>query len=332
MLRFGILFALVSTVLFAQDFGGLRQAVTLHPNDAKPHLELGTAYMRIAPEQAEIEFRRVLDLDPNNPTALAGLGALSSQAVSLMEGDEKIRKVNEGLEWYTRLAAVDPTNKEVYRSIGVFMYMKWNTALIAARAKLNRRPDDPSPLPDLVRTEFKARYSSVIDASIANFEHALQIDRGYEDAVARLLFAIQDRAKFSDSAEERARDEAAIKQWLPRAMEMDQQAASIAPPAAVASPAPVRVGGAIQEPVLIRKVTPLYPQFARASRITGTVRFTVVIGKDGEINSMQVVSGHPALVPAAQAALQQYIYKPTIVDGKPVEVVTQVSITFPPAN
>ena len=123
-----------------------------------------------------------------------------------------------------------------------------------------------------------------------------------------------------------------MKRWLPKVMEIAQQEAPIAAPPAVASPSPVRVGGAIQEPVLIRKVTPLYPQFARASRITGTVRFTVVIGKDGGINSMQIASGHPGLVFAAQAALQQYVYKPTIVDGNPVEVVTQVSITFPPAN
>jgi TonB family protein len=332
MRRYEILYALISTVLFAQDFDGLRQAVTLHPNDVKPHLDLGTAYMRIAPEQAEMEFRRVLELDPNNPAALANLGALSSQATSLMEGDEKIRKLNEALEWYARLAAVDPTNKEVFRQIGVLMFGKWNTALADVRAKLNRGPHDSSPLPDLVRKEFKAKYSSVIDASIANLEHALQIDPGYEDALVRLSMEIEDRAKFSDSTEDRARDEAAKKRWLPKVMEIAQQEAPIAAPPAVASPAPVRVGGAIQEPVLIRKVTPLYPQFARASRITGTVRFTVVIGKDGGINSMQIVSGHPELAFAAQAALQQYVYKPTIVDGNPVEVVTQVSITFPPAN
>ncbi len=59
-----------------------------------------------------------------------------------------------------------------------------------------------------------------------------------------------------------------------------------------------------------------------------TVRFTAIIGKDGTIQNLTVVSGHPLLVPAAQDAVKQWVYKPTLLNGEPVEVVTQIDVNF----
>ena len=100
-------------------------------------------------------------------------------------------------------------------------------------------------------------------------------------------------------------------------------------------PAPerIRVGKLVQERNLITQVDPLYPPLAMQARIQGLVRFNVVIGKDGRVANMQLVSGHPLLVAAGQDAVRQWVYKPTLLNGDPVEVVTEVGVNFTlPAN
>jgi TonB family protein len=94
------------------------------------------------------------------------------------------------------------------------------------------------------------------------------------------------------------------------------------------APQRIRVGANVQAANLINKVDPVYPPLAEQARIQGTVRFTVIIGKDGRFANIQLVSGHPLLVQAAKDALDQYVYKPTLLNGQPVEVVTQVDVNF----
>jgi periplasmic protein TonB len=90
----------------------------------------------------------------------------------------------------------------------------------------------------------------------------------------------------------------------------------------------IRVGGNVQQANLIRKVTPLYPPLAKQARIQGVVRFTAIIGKDGTIQNLQLVSGHPLLVESAKQAVSQWQYKPTLLNGDPVEVVTTIEVNF----
>jgi protein TonB len=100
------------------------------------------------------------------------------------------------------------------------------------------------------------------------------------------------------------------------------------PPPKAVTPQRIRVGGNVQAANLIRKITPTYPPLAKQARIQGTVRFTAVIGKDGTIQNLQLVTGHPLLVAAAQEAVKQWQYKPTLLNGEPVEVVTQIDVNF----
>jgi periplasmic protein TonB len=98
--------------------------------------------------------------------------------------------------------------------------------------------------------------------------------------------------------------------------------------AAPAAPQRIRVGGNVQEARLSKRVVPTYPPLARSARISGTVRFAAVIGTDGRIQNLQLVTGHPLLVPAAQAAVSQWVYQPTLLNGEPVEVMTQIDVNF----
>jgi protein TonB len=100
------------------------------------------------------------------------------------------------------------------------------------------------------------------------------------------------------------------------------------PPPKPVTPQRIRVGGNVQAANLIRKITPTYPPLAKQARIQGTVRFTAVIGKDGTIQNLQLVTGHPLLVAAASEAVKQWLYKPTLLNGEPVEVVTQIDVNF----
>jgi protein TonB len=79
---------------------------------------------------------------------------------------------------------------------------------------------------------------------------------------------------------------------------------------------------------LISKVDPVYPPLALSARISGTVRFKVTVGVDGRVKNFQLVSGHPLLVQAAKDALAGYVYKPTLLNGNPVEVTGTVEVPF----
>jgi protein TonB len=90
----------------------------------------------------------------------------------------------------------------------------------------------------------------------------------------------------------------------------------------------LRVGGNVQAANLIKKIAPPYPPLAKQARIQGTVRFNATISKEGTIQNLTLVSGHPLLVPAATEAVKQWIYKPTLLNGEAVEVLTTIDVNF----
>jgi periplasmic protein TonB len=100
------------------------------------------------------------------------------------------------------------------------------------------------------------------------------------------------------------------------------------PPPAAPKVTRVRVGGNVQAAAKIHGQNPAYPPLAKQARIQGHVVFTAIIGRDGTIQNLQLVSGHPLLVPAAQAAVSQWVYHPTLLNGEPVEVITQIDVNF----
>ncbi len=90
----------------------------------------------------------------------------------------------------------------------------------------------------------------------------------------------------------------------------------------------IRVGGNEQAAKLIQKVTPKYPAEAKAARIQGVVRMQATIAKDGTIKVLDVVSGPPELVPSALEAVKQWVYRPTLLNGDPVAVITQIDVNY----
>ncbi len=96
----------------------------------------------------------------------------------------------------------------------------------------------------------------------------------------------------------------------------------------VATPTRIRVSQGVSQGLLIHQVRPTYPPLARQARIQGMVVLQAVIGKDGSIQNLKVVSGHPMLAPAALEAVKQWRYKPYYLNGEPVEVDTTINVNF----
>jgi periplasmic protein TonB len=91
---------------------------------------------------------------------------------------------------------------------------------------------------------------------------------------------------------------------------------------------PERISGLIMAAKLIYQPKPVYPPLARQARIQGTVRLQAVISRDGAIENLTVVSGHPLLIRAALDAVQQWRYEPMMLNGAPVEVETTIEVNF----
>src|ERR1051326_6037595 len=89
-----------------------------------------------------------------------------------------------------------------------------------------------------------------------------------------------------------------------------------------ATPQRIRVGGNVQAALLVSQQKPVYPPLAKQARIAGTVELSAVIGTDGRVQDLKVVRGHPLLVQAALDAVKNWVYKPTLLNGEPVEVST----------
>jgi TonB family protein len=95
----------------------------------------------------------------------------------------------------------------------------------------------------------------------------------------------------------------------------------------------IRVAAEVQQAKLKSSVAPQYPALARQARIQGLVKLHATIGKDGTVQNLVVVSGHPLLVPASLEAVKQWVYEPTLINSEPVALETDIDVTFslPPA-
>ena len=98
--------------------------------------------------------------------------------------------------------------------------------------------------------------------------------------------------------------------------------------AKVSPPAKMRVSSGVAAGMLVHQVKPQYPPIAVQARIQGTVVLQAVIGKDGTIRELRLISGHPMLTAAAIEAVRQWRYRPYLLNGEPVEVDTQVNVNF----
>ncbi|HUJ22540.1 MAG TPA: M56 family metallopeptidase [Bryobacteraceae bacterium] len=95
-----------------------------------------------------------------------------------------------------------------------------------------------------------------------------------------------------------------------------------------AAPASIRVGSNVQAVKIRVKPVPVYPVAAKQAGIEGVVKLQALIGKDGTVDNLSVISGHPLLVPSALEAVRQWVYEPTMLNGEPVGVETEIDVNY----
>ncbi len=332
---------------YAEAVSAFQKAVDLDPSNVTAHLYLGTAYMQqyipgaTSPEnqdfaaRADSEFQRVLSVDPANRVALASVASLCLNQ----------RKWTDARDWYHRILSTDPNNAQAYYSLAFIDWSEWYPAFGAARKQAGLRPEDPGPLPEgVAKQDLLNRYTPTVEDGIANLKRALEIEPKYDDAMAYMNLFIRERADLRSTREEYLRDVAEADQWVQRALETKKEKAlqqggmvGVPPPpppppgaggGGDRQPGRIMIGGNVQQSKLVSQVRPEYPAAAKQAGIQGVVRFSVVIARDGTVSNIQVVSGHPLLVPAAIDAVKQWKYQPTLLNGEPVEVQTTVDVNF----
>ncbi len=99
-------------------------------------------------------------------------------------------------------------------------------------------------------------------------------------------------------------------------------------PQPVTESGPMHVSEGVQAAKLVFGPKPAYPPLAKQARISGTVRLMAQIAADGRIQDLRVISGHPMLISAAIDAVRRWVYKPTLLNGKPVVVLTDIQVNF----
>jgi tetratricopeptide (TPR) repeat protein len=215
-----------------------KTAVSLEPTYPTARLYLAMAYMSQyipgaeSPENAMMaqaaheNFMKVLEVDPRNSVALA--------YIALLYFNQK--KFEDARDWYLKLIAVDPANKEAHYTLGVISWTKSFQKRMEARAKLGMKPEDPGPLKDKkVRETVKAENLPTIEEGITHLEKALEIDKEYDDAMAYLNLLLRERADLADSKEAYEKDVQAADDWTQRTLDTKKLKASRMPQGVISS-------------------------------------------------------------------------------------------------
>jgi tetratricopeptide (TPR) repeat protein len=198
-----------------EDF---KQAKDLDPGLMNARLYLATAYasqyipgapseqnVRLG-NQAVNEFKEVLQIDPNNLSAIDGIGSIIFQMAG-QPYDPK--KFEESKSYHQKHIDLRPNDPEPYYWIGVIdwtLAFRANGELRAAynRDHVNKQIKDTDPLPSALRAEYATKYGPLVDEGISVLQKAIQIKPDYDDAMAYLNLLYRRKADMVESAEERA--------------------------------------------------------------------------------------------------------------------------------
>jgi len=334
---------------YSQAAADFQKAVNSDPSSAIAHLYLATAWMqqyipgaespdnRAAAAAADREFRKVLELDAKNETAMASLALLYLNE----------RKWDDAQAWYQKVVAADPENAIAWYSLGFVAWSRYYPALGQARAKLGMKAEDPGPLPvGPEKADLITRYQAVIDGGLHALQEALRIQPQYGDAMAYMNLLIREKADLRDNTADYQRDITEADAWVNKALAVKKAnvpqpyaPGMAAPPPPPPPPSPpgggdreifgvIHVSGDAMEKMLVRHDAAVYPAEARKAGTTGAVTLTVVVGEDGAVKDAVYRDGPRELAQAAIDAVRKWTYKPTLFNDEPVAVETSVTVNF----
>ncbi|MBI4893596.1 MAG: TonB family protein [Acidobacteria bacterium] len=279
-----------------------RRKAAENPANAEVLLHAGQFFERIDRAQAKRLYFAARAAAPEDPRPLRLLSSQAWQEITPLWQ----RFLNREAE--AKQALQDALNSRDGGYVGAV------AAAVCPPSLLSRTNVDP---------RFRASYESQKSACLSLYARAVELDgsnREWSNSLA--ILRGQMPAPQPHPAVQAAKSPA------PSQSPQPEPAAEVTPAAAPKPPMRISVGGQVQQSQLITSVEPEYPPLARQARISGVVKFTVVLNPEGGVSNLTLVSGHPLLVPAAMEAVRQYKYRPTLLNGQPVEVVTTVEVPF----
>lgn len=293
-------------------------------------------------------FTSQLATDPSDVTTLDKLGSLLFQMAGYPFDKSKFE---ESKTYYKRHISLRPNDADPHYMLGV---IDWALAYHGNRemrrdynmAHLSSQVRDIEPLPLSVQKEYGSDFSQVVNEGIDNLKKTLSLRPNDDYAFAYLSLSYRLKADMAESGAERTNLLKEADNLLAQSVSLKQANAAvgdlrlsqypgIAPPpppapstSQVATVTRIAVGGSAQAGHLINRVQPVYPPLARQTRVQGTVRLHAILNTDGTVQELKVIEGHPLLIQAAIAAAQQWRYQPTMVNGRPAEVDTEIDVIF----
>jgi tetratricopeptide (TPR) repeat protein len=202
---------------FDQSIEWFKQARELDPELLNARLYLATAYASQyipgAPSEENIrkgqqaieEFKSVLEVDPNNLSAIDGIGSI---LYNMGGSPFDVKKMEESKSYHLKHIQVKPDDPDPYYWVGVINWTisyRGNKEIRADyNSKAPRRPlKDEDPLPDKLREEFIAKHGAVVDEGITHLKKAIEIRPDYDDAMAYLNLLYRQKSDQVASADER---------------------------------------------------------------------------------------------------------------------------------
>jgi TonB family protein len=292
------------------EIGTLEARVRVNPDDVEARAKLASLYF--ATGNREGHFANVLWLVEHRPDIPPGRFPAEP-----IEDHEKIT------EAWLKQVELNPAGVQVLINAAEWMrstHPDQAESLLKRARQVN--PSDPAP-----GRRLAGFYSNIIETS-GSSDKAERIVKELSESNDALVVGTVGRTLTNSLAAPSVYDTG--NRLLERARALEPNNPAWKADTAAASPAlmRIRVGGNVQQSKLKKKVNPVYPPLAKQARIQGTVRFNVIISKDGKVQNLTVISGHPLLIPAATDAVKQWEYEQTFLNGQPVEVVTQVDVNF----
>jgi TonB family protein len=267
-----------------------REALVLEHMDRGAQLDRN----RFHPREAEPEYRAAVDADPTSGFAHLVLGDIL----------ERLGQRDPAIDEFREAVRLQPDMAEAHFALANALDLKKGDrqeAFAEFDRALTLAPDD---------SRIRSSYAHSLEA-VREFDRALTV--APDDASVRSFYA---HSLETDGKKAEAEEQLRIAKNL----------SSASPTLGV--PLRIRVGGQVMRAKLIFKPNPKYPREAKKNRIQGTVKVEALIGDDGSVIDLEVLSGDPALVKAATDAVLQWRYQPTLLNGRPIQVVTEIDINF----
>ena len=301
------------------------------PTDARGYLVRGTLYAARQEYNLAIQdFTQAITMKPDGVDAYVGRG----------NAYLGLHQVPLAIDDFTSAIRLNPADYKAYRSRGQAYVSQrdYDQSVRDFTQAIQMNPDAQLYLErsfSYLAQQQKERALADLDEAIRlypYFAKAYEVRRSVRKQVGDTSGAEADEQKLQELSRVPpggvAKQRAEL-QGVPRSGVIGGILSAVPPaPPPPAGTNRIRVGENVQAANLVRKVPPEYPTLARQARIQGTVRFDAIIGKDGTIQNLQVITGHPMLIPPAQEAVKQWVYKPTLLNGEPVEVVTRIDVNF----